>query len=655
MTQAKAQAPTPTQGSFSSRPNLKIDGQAAPKDLIEDILQITIEESVHLPSMFVLVIQNDYFSGRGEEPWRYKDLLQIGKTVKIGFSASTTDAKEFTEDNAGELIEGEITAIETHFSEKSQAPVIVRGYDACHRLHRGQHNRSFQDMTDSDIVKKIAEEEGIRIGTLDNSGDPHDYLFQENQTNMQFLRERAERIGFELFNQNGKLHFRKPKAGEEISLKWLKNMNSFRVRVTSAEQVKAVEVRAWDYSEKRAIVATAQTERLITQTGSGKGSDTSTKFSGKPSDPKKMVVDLPVFSPKEADTIAQAVCNEISGQFIYADAKAEGNPKIRPGRVIKLDGMGQYSGKYYVTETRHLYHERVYTTEFSIRGLRGGDLLTTLAPKTTLQPGQTLLVGIVTDNKDPKGWGRVKVKFPTLTEKHNSNWARVVSIGAGSDRGFDCLPEINDEVLVAFEHGDIHRPYVIGGVWNGKDKPPNAVNDDVQNGKVRLRTFKTRVGHQIQFVEEDKTTMTGIHIETAGGNELHFNDTTRSIEIKTKIGQTIKLDDMTGSITTTSTGRIQSTAASNISMTAPLINLNGILTVTSAGVIPISAGDAVSITTKALFSVSAIGAATTTASAIALTATSPVGLAITAPVTTITAPTINLNGTVMVNGKPLPV
>lgn len=560
MVQAKSQSTTPTQGSFVALPSLRVDGQPAPKTLMEDILQIVVEESLHLPGMFTLVIQNAYFSGRNEEPWRYKDLLQIGKTVKIGFSASTTESKDFDEKNEGSLIEGEITAIETHFSEQSQAPVIVRGYDTMHRLYRGQYNRSFQNVTDSDVVKKIAEEAGIQIKTLDNSGEPHDYLFQENQTNMAFLRERASRIGFELFNQDGKLHFRKPKPGDELALKWLKNLSSFRVRVSSAEQVKEVEVRAWDYGEKRAIVSTKRTDEVITKTDNGKGSASSTKFNGKPSTPKRIVVDRPVFNPKEADAIAQAVFNELSGQFVCADAKAEGNPKIRPGRVVKLEGMGQHSGKYYVTETRHLYYERVYTTEFSVRGLRGGDLLTTLERRSSLEPGQTSLVGIVTDNKDPKGWGRVKVKFPTLTEEHTSNWARVVSLGAGKERGFDCLPEINDEVLVAFEHGDIHRPYVLGGVWNGKDKPPTAIEETVRDGKVRLRTIKTRTGHQIQFVEEDQE---GIYIETHGGHKIHLNDSDRSITVSS-----------TGNLTIHADGNIDINATGVITIKGSLIKLN---------------------------------------------------------------------------------
>ncbi|MFN5860794.1 MAG: phage baseplate assembly protein V, partial [Pseudanabaena sp.] len=218
---------------------------------------------------------------------------------------------------------------------------------------------------------------------------------------------------------------------------------------------------------------------------------------------------------------------------------------------------GNYSGSYYVTETHHLFHERKYITQFSVRGLRSsGDIVSILSAKPHLEPGQTMLVGIVSNNNDPKGWGRVRVKFPTLTEEHESNWARVVSVGAGPTRGFDCLPEINDEVLVAFEHGDIHRPYVIGGVWNGTDAPPEAVAETIVGGKVRLRTFKTRVGHKLQFVEEDKTTKKGVYLNTIGGHNLRLNDSDKFVELETTGGHKFRADDSSKEVSLTSTGDI---------------------------------------------------------------------------------------------------
>ncbi|MBE9052222.1 VgrG-related protein [Nostocales cyanobacterium LEGE 11386] len=558
---------------YIPEPLLQIDGSDAPKDLLDDILQISVEESLHLPGMFTLVIQNDYFPGRSQQQqqtWQHQNLFAIGKKIKIGFISSTTENADFENAEQGYVLEGEITAIETEFTSESQAPIVIRGYDISHRLHRGRYNRSFQDVTDSDVVNQIIGEASIAAGSVTSTSIVHKYVFQENQTNMEFLRERAARLGFELYVQDAKLNFRQPAQDQALTLKWLEDIHNFRVRVTSAEQVSSVEVRGWDYSKKQPIVSTASTEQVITKTDNGKGSQSSTKFSVQP---KMIVVDQPVFSANEAEKMAQALCNELGGEFVYADAKGEGNPEIRPGRVVKLTEMGNYSGSYYVTETRHLFHERKYTTEFSVRGLRGGDLFATLSPQTHLQPGQTLLVGIVSNNKDPQGWGRVRVKFPTLTEEHESNWARVVSVGAGPNRGFDCLPEVNDEVLVAFEHGDIHRPYVIGGVWNGTDAPSEKVDDSVVGGKVRLRTFKTRVGHKLQFVEEDKGTKKGAYLQTTDGHNLRMNDSDKFAELETTGGHKFRCDDSNKTISLTSTGDIN--VKSGTTGTVNKISING--------------------------------------------------------------------------------
>ena len=462
----------------------------------------------------------------------------IGKKIKIGFTSSTTGDPNYDDASTAYILEGEITAIETDFTEEAKAPIIIRGYDVSHRLHRGRCSQSFLNMTDSDIVSKLARESGITVGTVTATTPVHKYVFQENQTNMEFLQERAARNGFELYMQDGKLNFRKPTNDEELELKWLKDLSSFRVRVTGAEQVSSVEVRGWDYTTKKTIISTASTEAVITSNTSGKGSTSSTTFG---SSTKMIVVDQPVFSTAESDKIAQSLCDELGGEFVHADAKGTGNPKIRAGKVIKLTDMGNYSGSYYVTETHHLFQNGYYATHFSVRGLRGGDLYSMLSSKTHLQPGQTMLVGIVTNNQDPDKLGRVKVKFPTLTEADESNWARVVGVGAGANRGFDCLPEVDDEVLVAFEHGDIHRPYVIGGVWNGTDAPPTVVTDSVVGGKVRLRTFKTRVGHQLQFVEEDKGAVKkGVYLNTIDGHNLQLDDSSKVISLTSTGDITVK-------------------------------------------------------------------------------------------------------------------
>lgn len=105
------------------------------------------------------------------------------------------------------------------------------------------------------------------------------------------------------------------------------------------------------------------------------------------------------------------------------------------------------------------------------------------------------VIGIVTNNKDPEEIGRVKVKFPWLSEEDESNWARIVSPMAGNDMGMFFLPEVDDEVLVGFQHGDINMPYVLGSLWNGVDKPP----EDNSDGKNNIRMIKSRSGHIIKL------------------------------------------------------------------------------------------------------------------------------------------------------------
>ncbi|HKQ79340.1 MAG TPA: phage baseplate assembly protein V [Blastocatellia bacterium] len=110
-----------------------------------------------------------------------------------------------------------------------------------------------------------------------------------------------------------------------------------------------------------------------------------------------------------------------------------------------------------------------------------------------------VVIGLVTNTRDPEGLGRVKVKFPWLDDAGESEWARVAAPMAGKERGLFFLPEVDDEVLIAFDHGDPRFPYVVGALWNGKDKPP-AKNDD---GKNNLRVLKSRSGHVIKLNDED--------------------------------------------------------------------------------------------------------------------------------------------------------
>jgi uncharacterized protein involved in type VI secretion and phage assembly len=158
--------------------------------------------------------------------------------------------------------------------------------------------------------------------------------------------------------------------------------------------------------------------------------------------------------------------------------------------------------------------------------------------------------GIVTNNKDPDGLGRVKLKFPWLSDNAESNWARIASPMAGQERGLYLLPEVNDQVLVAFEHGDPAYPYVIGALWNGKDKPP-ATNAD---GKNNVRLLKSRSGHIVRLNDEDGKETIEI-VDKSTKNSIVISTKDNSIAIKADAD--IKITSANGKLVVDAKGGIE--------------------------------------------------------------------------------------------------
>jgi uncharacterized protein involved in type VI secretion and phage assembly len=186
-----------------------------------------------------------------------------------------------------------------------------------------------------------------------------------------------------------------------------------------------------------------------------------------------------------------------------------------------------------------------------------------------------VVVGVVTNNQDPDGLGRVKVKFPWLSDEEESFWARVAAPMAGKERGFYFLPEVEDEVLVAFEQGDARFPYVLGGLWNGTDKPPEK-NDD---GKNSARSIKSRSGHVIRLSDKDGEEK--IEIIDKSGNKIEFDAAKNTITVTSEkdivlsaASGTIKLDAQKIEIKSSADTKIESGAGMDVKATGAM-NIKG--------------------------------------------------------------------------------
>src|SRR5215470_11123638 len=158
-----------------------------------------------------------------------------------------------------------------------------------------------------------------------------------------------------------------------------------------------------------------------------------------------------------------------------------------------------------------------------------------------------VVTGIVKCLNDPEGQGRIKLQFPWLSDSLRSSWAPVASALAGKERGAFLMPELDDEVLVAFEHGDINHPFIVGFLWNGVDTPPETTNQN--------RIIKTPGGHQLRFEDQDGAKK--VIVTSNGGYEIEIDDAAQTVTVRTKSGaQSIVLSDAGQSITMRGGGRV---------------------------------------------------------------------------------------------------
>lgn len=506
--------------------SLTIEGAPAPSEVATDLMEVVVDHSLHLPSMFAIRLNNP------DVRWLERDTFREGKKVEI-FAGDQPPVK---------LLSGKIAALEAEL-EQGQPALVVRGYDLSHKLYRGRKRRSFVQVSDSDLASRLALESGLRPGTIDNTPEIREYVFQNNQTNAEFLLERARWHGYELCVEDDMMHFRKPSpSGAPVRLIWGSDLLSFNPRLSTAEQVNEVEVRGWDPVKKTQVVGRAvrgQGAPMVGAAPAGSGADAAKSAWG---EAKLAIVDEYVRSPSEAEVLAQAALDEAASVFIEAQGTCQMKPEIKPGSLIKIDNVGsRFNGTYYVTQVLHEWRVRQgMTTRFTVSGRRDRGVWTLLQDAVPNAIGLGMVIGIVTNNKDPQEMGRVKVKFPWLSDNDESAWARVVAPMAGAGRGMLYLPEVDDEVLVGFEHGDIHRPFVIGALWNGVDKTPVPAGEAVgSDGKVNKRIIKSRSGHTIVLDDTNGSEEITITDKT-GSNKIVLHSPDNSMQIRVQGDLTIE-------------------------------------------------------------------------------------------------------------------
>jgi phage protein D len=408
-----------------------------------------------------------------------RDSFPLGAELAASFTAPGGTA-------ATSLFTGPIATLEPEF-DRHEAILTVRAYDASHRLDQTRRTAAYQQMSYGAIARRIAGQNSLGGRKVADAGGPVPFVQQSNETDWEFLWRLAEEIGFVVGVEGRDLVFAAaapPSGGTPKRIEWGKELLAFRPRATAVQQVSDVTVRAWDPATARPVEASATAaassasigvQRSAAVTASGGGTVT--------------VADRPLRTAAQATALAQGVAGRLGDTFVEAEGTVVGDPALGAGAKVRVEGVGtRFGGTYALSSATHVVRGgRGYETRFTVSA-RAGRSLRDLASARTERPWRHgCVVGVVTNNNDPEGLGRVRVRYPVLGSDHEGWWARVTAPAAGTRRGLLMVPQTGDEVLLAFEHDDDEHPYVVGSVWNGTAKPQELARLD---GSFALRSDK---------------------------------------------------------------------------------------------------------------------------------------------------------------------
>ncbi|MEV4442201.1 VgrG-related protein [Streptomyces sp. NPDC049577] len=526
--------------SFAADPVVEAPGEL-PQIWAAQLVSCVVDENVGLPDAAVLTYRDpdhEFLKSTG---------ITLGTPLRVSVVTVAGQARE-------RLFNGEVTAVEID-RDSTGSFTVVRAYSVAHRLQRGRKVVAYRNMTAAAIVRKVAAGAGLPCGKVEAAPVTYRQLSQANVSDWDFLQYLAGESGARVrVDDQGVLQFTKPEKASgapapstsatqsPMVLEYGRNLLALRAALSGADGASHVEVRGWDVTTKTPLVARQQSVTGDTVLP-GLAPEFAARF-GRSA--KLTVTDTPYRTQAETTAVAGATAAQVSAGFGELEAVVEGNPRLRAGRPVTLGNVGQaFSGRYTATAVQHSldphggYRTTVWvgaSPDRSLAGLVTGANAPGRGPRI---PG--LAIGVVTDVREPGGAqnGAVRLAFPWLDDTYVTDWVRTVQWG-GKGGGGVVSPEVNDEVLVGFEQGLLDSPYVIGGLYNGVDRPsPHDVPlIDRTSGKVNRRSVVSRSGHRVELLDAPAPGPSGVRLMTGDERlEVRLDDRRDRIELTVYAGR----------------------------------------------------------------------------------------------------------------------
>ena len=448
------------------------------------------------------------------------------------------------------LFRGIVKSREIRMDAAFGSRYVIRAYDGAYDMTAQKKTRGFKDMTYGEVAKQIAKSHGLDplFGSkILTNGAKHKFIVQANETDWDFINRLARELGFVTYVKvwtlltrgMTALYFGPVEMAERASPNTAFEVGDNRVLayrglLTTSGMAGAAVVPGWD--EAKGATASGQTSLSSKMRRTMKDTSSAGQFKKSTKAGPKLSLETFAGTKARADRAAMGAAVREAGASVDLDMRVKGNPLIDINKPIKVydDVYGPLKGIHIVSSVLHVFEPGLdgYTTTIYCTGLEDRSMSGLQGGGVPPQRFHGIYPAIVNDIADPEKKGRVNLTLPWLDRAFVTGWARVLQLGAGAGTGLQLMPRPKDEVIVAFENGQLDLPYVLGGVYGkGVGKIPHA--EMVVDGAPMKTALTTKAGHQIILDDtKDKSTIT---IHTTNGNSCSIvMDAKAGITISTK-------------------------------------------------------------------------------------------------------------------------
>jgi len=452
---------------------------------------------------------------------------------------------------------GLVTEVSLDNSIDGLNTVLVAAHSPTITLDGAKQNALYHQQSASDIIDAIVRNYPITVGSIESTSGALKYSVQYRETDYQYIMRLASTSGMFAFYDGREFNLAKAGSSDTEELVWRESLGVFLMGLGTG--IEKINSQAYDYSKKEVYESeTTGALRTSLSTMSKVSHDASKEMYSNAS----FVRGLKSGSQGDLDQTLELIRESSVGKIVTCDGQSI-IPAVSVGNCVKIKGMDKLDGLFWVKSVRHMFDESgKYHNTFTCTPLD----MAFPERKFTRTPFTDLQNGLVVDTDDPEKLGRVKVKFLWNTKDGSMAqpeiWVRVLTPHAGEKKGFFCLPEVDDEVLIGFEQGNPSWPLVLGSLYNGKDIPPTEGHPiSWKGGDNNLKLFRTKSGNEIYFCDDSGSEAIVI-VQKDNKNSITLTLDGPKIVIESEgdislTGANISLESSTGDITLKSAAGIK--------------------------------------------------------------------------------------------------